>query len=49
MSFETVGQFLVTASSYGETDTITGPSARLVFGRNPSFGTGSFDILHPLK
>lgn len=49
MSFETVMQFLTKASTFGEVDNLSSASSRLVVGRLMAAGTGSFDVLQPLK
>jgi DNA-directed RNA polymerase I subunit RPA1 len=49
MSFETTTQFLANACLLGETEEITSASARLVMGRVVGSGTGSFELLHPVR
>lgn len=49
MSFETTFQFLTDAAIRGESDNLASPSARLVLGKLVGGGTGSFEILSPLK
>jgi hypothetical protein len=48
MSFETTMAFLQKAVLAGETDALTTPAARIVFGRVVDSGTGCFDVWSPL-
>jgi DNA-directed RNA polymerase I subunit RPA1 len=49
MTFEQSTHFITTSSLNHENDDITGPSSRIVFGRNIEQGTGSFDLFSDLK
>jgi len=44
MSFETTMQFLTEATVQGDYDSVSSPSARLVFGIPVGVGTGSFEV-----
>jgi DNA-directed RNA polymerase I subunit RPA1 len=44
MTFEQSTKFLMDAVVNGETDPVTGPSSRIIFGRLTDQGTGSFDL-----
>lgn len=45
MSFETTMGFLADATTHGDADRITTPSASIILGRPPKCGTGAFDLL----
>ena len=49
MSFESTCTFLTRAATDGFTDSQESPSARIVLGSVPKIGTGSFELLMPLK
>ena len=49
MSFETTVSFLTDAAITGDTDTLKSASANIVLGKPPKCGTGSFDLLTPVK
>lgn len=49
MSFETTTSFLTTATVGGDIDTLMSPSARIVLGKLVEGGTGSFDIIQPIR
>ncbi|GAB6022197.1 DNA-directed RNA polymerase I subunit RPA1 [Chamberlinius hualienensis] len=49
MSFESTVHFLKMATQSGFVDSLKSPSSRLVAGRPVSCGTGSFDLLAPIK
>lgn len=45
MSFETTCNFLKDATLEGDSDDLSNPSARIVFGKLSGVGTGSFDVM----
>jgi len=49
MSFETTATFLEQATLAGDTDDMRNPSACIVLGKPVPTGTGSFDVVQPLK
>lgn len=49
MSFETTVKFLKDAVMERDTDDLRNPSARIVMGALAKMGTGSFDVLMPVK
>jgi DNA-directed RNA polymerase I subunit RPA1 len=49
MSFETTFHFLTEAALSGDFDNLDSPSARLVMGRVVEGGTGSFEVLQPMR
>jgi DNA-directed RNA polymerase I subunit RPA1 len=49
MSFETTATFLEQATVNGDTDDMRSPSACIVLGKPVQTGTGSFDVLQPLR
>lgn len=49
MSFETTAKFLVDSTLHGTSESLQSPSARIAMGRLIDCGTGSFDIMQPLK
>ncbi|KAJ9054083.1 hypothetical protein DSO57_1018209 [Entomophthora muscae] len=49
MSYETTVGFLTKAALSRESDDLTSPSSKIVLGKVVDGGTGSFQILHPLR
>ena len=49
MSYETAAAFLVDATMKGSEDTLESPSSRIVMGRVPDLGTGSFGLRYDMK
>ncbi|KAG0167267.1 hypothetical protein DFQ28_004559 [Apophysomyces sp. BC1034] len=49
MSFESTCKFLTDATLHGDYDTLDSPSSRIVLGKVVEGGTGSFEVLQPLK
>ncbi|KAI4147656.1 MAG: hypothetical protein LQ340_005456 [Diploschistes diacapsis] len=49
MSFETTMAFVKDAVAHSDMDDLKNPSARLVVGRLPQSGTGSFEVLVPVE
>jgi len=49
MSFETTTHFLESAAIFGDVDQMRNPSACIVMGKPVQTGTGSFDVIQPLK
>ncbi|KAL1194549.1 DNA-directed RNA polymerase I subunit 1 [Cardamine amara subsp. amara] len=49
MTFETATKFIVQAATYGETDTLETPSARICLGLPALSGTGCFDLLQRVE
>ncbi|CAG8448743.1 13571_t:CDS:10 [Ambispora leptoticha] len=49
MSYETTCNFLREAALFGEFDTLSSPSSRLVAGKVVESGTGAFRILQPIN
>ena len=49
MSFETTTNFLAAAALLGDFDPLDSPSASLVMGQPSKGGTGSFEIIQPLR
>ena len=49
MSYETAAAFLVDATMKGSEDTLESPSSRIVMGRVPDLGTGSFGLRYDMN
>ena len=49
MSYETAAAFLVDATMKGAEDTLESPSSRIVMGRVPDLGTGSFGLRYDMN
>ena len=47
-SFETTGRFVADATLYGDFDTLSNPSARIVLGKPPYVGSGAFSVHVPI-
>ena len=49
MTFETTMNFLTRAATHAERDEVDSPAGRIVVGRPPAVGTGSFQLVQPLS